>query len=45
MSLRPMTVDGVDIAYLDLGKGDTVLLCHCSSASHREWLPLIGARG
>lgn len=34
--------NGVEIAYLDRGKGDTVLVCHCSSASHREWLPLIG---
>ena len=35
--------DGVEIAYLDRGKGDTVILCHCSSASHKEWLPLIAA--
>lgn len=42
MPLKHMKVDGVDIAYLDRGKGDTVIVCHCSSASHKEWLPLIG---
>jgi pimeloyl-ACP methyl ester carboxylesterase len=42
MSLKQMTVDGVDVAYLDRGTGETVILCHCSSASHKEWLPLIG---
>ena len=35
--------DGVEIAYLDRGKGDAVILCHCSSASHKEWLPLIAS--
>ena len=38
-----MTVDGVEIAYLDRGNGAAVILCHCSSASHKEWLPLIEA--
>lgn len=42
MSLKRMKVDGVEIAYLDRGTGETVILCHCSSASHKEWLPLIG---
>lgn len=42
MSLKQMTVDGVEIAYLDRGEGETVILGHCSSASHKEWLPLIG---
>jgi pimeloyl-ACP methyl ester carboxylesterase len=32
---------GIEIAYLDQGKGPTVILGHCSSASHKEWLPLI----
>jgi pimeloyl-ACP methyl ester carboxylesterase len=42
MSLKRMTVDGVEIAYLDAGAGETAILCHCSAASHKEWLPLIG---
>jgi pimeloyl-ACP methyl ester carboxylesterase len=43
MSLKQMTVNGVEIAYLDRGKGPFVIIAHCSSASHREWLPLIEA--
>jgi pimeloyl-ACP methyl ester carboxylesterase len=39
--MKHLSVSGVDIAYLDAGKGPAVLLCHCSSASHKEWLPLI----
>jgi pimeloyl-ACP methyl ester carboxylesterase len=39
--LKQLTVNGVEIAYLDEGKGPVVILGHCSSASHREWLPLI----
>jgi pimeloyl-ACP methyl ester carboxylesterase len=39
--LKQLTVNGVEIAYLDMGKGPVVILGHCSSASHREWLPLI----
>lgn len=31
----------VEIAYLDEGEGPTVLLGHCSAASHKEWAPLI----
>ncbi len=31
----------VEIAYLDEGEGPTVVLGHCSAASHREWAPLI----
>lgn len=42
MSLK-MTVNGVEIAYLDRGKGPLVIIAHCSLASHREWLPLIEA--
>ena len=38
---KQMTVDGVEIAYLDRGKGPVVIIAHCSSASHKEWLPLI----
>jgi pimeloyl-ACP methyl ester carboxylesterase len=43
MSLKQLTVDGVEVAYLDTGKGPVVILGHCSSASHKEWLPLIEA--
>jgi pimeloyl-ACP methyl ester carboxylesterase len=39
--LKQLTVNGVEIAYLDEGKGPVVIVGHCSSASHREWLPLI----
>jgi pimeloyl-ACP methyl ester carboxylesterase len=31
----------VEIAYFDEGEGPTVVLGHCSAASHREWAPLI----
>jgi pimeloyl-ACP methyl ester carboxylesterase len=47
MPIKQITVNGVEIAYLDTRDGDgasdkpTVILCHCSSASHKEWLPLI----
>jgi pimeloyl-ACP methyl ester carboxylesterase len=40
--LKQLTIKGVEIAYLHAGKGPVVILGHCSSASHREWLPLIG---
>jgi len=39
--LKQLAVNGLDIAYLDEGKGPAVLIGHCSSASHKEWLPLI----
>jgi pimeloyl-ACP methyl ester carboxylesterase len=39
--MKQLTVGGIDIAYLDEGKGPVVMLGHCSSASHKEWLPLI----
>ena len=39
--MKQLTVNGVEIAYLDAGKGPVVILGHCSSASHKEWLPLI----
>ena len=41
MTLKHLVVDGVEIAYLDRGKGPAVIIAHCSSASHKEWLPLI----
>jgi pimeloyl-ACP methyl ester carboxylesterase len=43
MPLKQMTISGVEIAYLDTGKGPAVVIGHCSSASHKEWLPLIEA--
>ena len=39
--MKQLTVGGVEIAYLDEGKGPIVMLGHCSSASHKEWGPLI----
>ena len=41
--MKQLKVGGIEIAYLDEGKGPCVILGHCSSASHREWLPLIDA--
>jgi pimeloyl-ACP methyl ester carboxylesterase len=43
MSLKRLKTDGIEIAYLDQGKGPLVIIAHCSSASHKEWLPLIEA--
>jgi pimeloyl-ACP methyl ester carboxylesterase len=37
---RPKSA-GVEIAYLDEGKGPTVILGHCSCTFHKEWLPPI----
>jgi pimeloyl-ACP methyl ester carboxylesterase len=39
--MKQLAVNGVEIAYLDEGKGPAVVIGHCSSASHKEWLPLI----
>jgi pimeloyl-ACP methyl ester carboxylesterase len=39
--VKQLTVSGVEIAYLDAGKGPAIVIGHCSSASHKEWLPLI----
>jgi len=39
--MQHLSVSGIEIAYLDEGKGPAVILGHCSSASHKEWLPLI----
>jgi pimeloyl-ACP methyl ester carboxylesterase len=41
--VKTLTASGIKIAYLDEGKGPAVVLGHCSSASHKEWLPLIEA--
>ena len=45
MSLKEMTVDGIEIAYLDRGNGPEVIIAHCSSASHKEWLQFINDLG
>jgi pimeloyl-ACP methyl ester carboxylesterase len=39
--MKQISVGGIEVAYLDEGKGPCVLIGHCSSASHKEWLPLI----
>ncbi|HWM31655.1 MAG TPA: alpha/beta hydrolase [Methyloceanibacter sp.] len=39
--MKQLKAGGVEIAYVDEGKGPCVIIGHCSSASHREWLPLI----
>jgi pimeloyl-ACP methyl ester carboxylesterase len=39
--MKQLTIGGVEIAYLDKGKGPAVVISHCSSASHKESLPLI----
>jgi pimeloyl-ACP methyl ester carboxylesterase len=39
--VKQLTISGVNIAYLDEGKGPAIIVGHCSSASHKEWLPLI----
>jgi pimeloyl-ACP methyl ester carboxylesterase len=40
--MKRLKTDGVEVTYLDQGKGPLVIIAHCSSASHKEWLPLIG---
>ena len=37
-SLRHVAVNGAQLAYLDVGKGETVVLVHGSSADYRTWL-------
>ena len=39
--MKQLGVNGIEIAYIDEGKGPAVVIAHCSSASHKEWLPLI----
>ena len=39
--MKKLKISGVEITYLDEGKGPCAILGHCSSASHKEWLPLI----
>jgi len=39
--MESINVDGRNIAYTDVGEGPAVILAHCSSGTHREWLHLI----
>ncbi|WP_088360694.1 MULTISPECIES: alpha/beta hydrolase [Rhodomicrobium] len=39
--MKTLTSSGLPIAYADEGKGKTIILAHCSSASHRMWQRLI----
>src|SRR5437867_3258802 len=41
--LETLIVDGRLIAYQDVGSGPTIILAHCSGASHRVWAPLVDA--
>jgi lipase len=39
--VETLEIAGIPVAYLDVGSGPPVVLAHCSSASHRMWMPLI----
>jgi pimeloyl-ACP methyl ester carboxylesterase len=39
-ALETLIVDGRAVAYQDVGSGPTVILVHCSGASHHVWAPL-----
>jgi pimeloyl-ACP methyl ester carboxylesterase len=41
VTVSQLKVSDIEVAYLDEGKGPCVILGHCSSASYKEWLPLI----
>jgi pimeloyl-ACP methyl ester carboxylesterase len=41
--MQSLVINGRRIAFQDTGTGPTVILGHCSSASHREWTHLTGA--
>ncbi|HKW46049.1 MAG TPA: alpha/beta hydrolase [Gemmatimonadaceae bacterium] len=41
--LETLIVDGRLIAYQDVGCGPTIILAHCSGASHRVWAPFVDA--
>ncbi len=38
--MKKILISGLEAAYLDEGEGETVIFVHCSSASHKEWLPV-----
>ena len=40
-ALETLIVDGRAVAYQDVGSGPTVILVHCSGASHHVWAPLV----
>lgn len=39
--MKYVEVDGLSIAYREEGNGPTVILAHCSSSSHKQWIQLI----
>ncbi|HZI41142.1 MAG TPA: alpha/beta hydrolase [Gemmatimonadaceae bacterium] len=41
--LETLIVDGRLIAYQDVGSGPTIILAHCSGATHQVWAPLVDA--
>lgn len=41
--MQSLVINGRRIAFQDTGTGPTVILAHCSSASHREWTHFISA--
>ena len=41
--LETLIVDGRLIAYQEIGRGPTIILAHCSGASHRVWAPFVEA--
>jgi len=38
--MKTFSLNELTIAYQDIGHGDPIIMAHCSSASHREWMPL-----
>lgn len=41
--MKTLISSGLPVAYADEGRGKTIILAHCSSASHRMWSGLIEA--
>ncbi|HEY6867408.1 MAG TPA: alpha/beta fold hydrolase, partial [Candidatus Eisenbacteria bacterium] len=41
--LKKARVNGVQLAYVEIGRGDPVVLVHGALADYREWAPQIGA--
>ena len=39
--MKSFELDGLTIAYEDVGTGTPIVLVHCSSSSHKEWKSLI----
>ncbi len=40
--MESFLLEELTVQYRDVGQGPAVIVAHCSSASHKEWLPLIG---